>query len=52
MLLAFILHVRLVLKWSPKQVSRLTVLVTASFFVTAFAVMAWAGRFTHAELFS
>lgn len=52
MLLAFILHVRLVLKWSPKQVSRLTVLVTASFFITAFAVMAWAGRFTHAELFS
>ncbi len=52
MLLAFILHVRLVLKWSPKQVSRLTVLVTASFLVTAFVVMAFAGRFTHAELFS
>lgn len=51
-LLAFILYVRLVLQWSPKQVSRLTVLVTASFFVTVFAVMAWAGRFTHAELFS
>jgi len=41
-----------VLKWSPRQVSRLTVLVTASFFVTVFAVMAWAGRITHAELFS
>ncbi len=51
-LLAFILHVRLVLRWSPKQVSRLTVLVTASFFVAVFAVMAVAGRLTHAELFS
>lgn len=51
-LLACILHARLVLKWSPRQVSRLTVLVTASFFVTVFAVMAWAGRITHAELFS
>jgi len=52
LLLACILHVRLVLKWSPKQVSRLTVFVTASFFVSVFVVMAWAGRLTHAELFS
>lgn len=50
-LLAFILHVRLVLKWSPKKISRLTVLVTASFFATIFAVMALAGRLTHAEIF-
>lgn len=52
MLLAFILHVRLVLRWSPKQVSRLTVLVTGSFFVTVFVVLAVAGRLTHAELWS
>ncbi len=51
-LLAGILHARLVLKWSPKQVSRLTVFVTASFFVTVFVVMAWAGRLTHAALVS
>ena len=49
-LLAFILHVRLVLHWSPKQVSRLTVLVTASYFVTVFLVMLLAGRLNHAEL--
>ena len=51
-LLAFILHVRLVLRWSPKQVSRLTVLVTGSFFITVFVVLAFAGRLTHAELWS
>ncbi len=49
-LLAFILHVRLVLRWSPKQVSRLTVVVTASYFVTVFIVMVLAGRLNHAEL--
>jgi ABC-type transport system involved in cytochrome c biogenesis permease subunit len=51
-LLACILHVRLVLRWSPKQVSRLTVLVTGSFFITVFVVLAFAGRLTHAELWS
>jgi len=49
-LLAFILHVRLVLRWSPKQVSRLTVVVTASYFVTIFVVLVLAGRLNHAEL--
>jgi ABC-type uncharacterized transport system permease subunit len=51
-LLACILHVRLVLRWSPKQVSRLTVLVTASYFITIFLVLAFAGQVTHAELWS
>lgn len=51
-LLAFILHSRLVLRWSPKQISRLTVLVTGSFFVAIFVVLAVAGRLTHAELWS
>jgi ABC-type uncharacterized transport system permease subunit len=51
-LLACILHVRLVLRWSPKQVSRLTVLVTASYFITVFLVLALAGQVTHAELWS
>lgn len=50
LLLAFILHVRLVLRWSPKQVSRLTVLVTASYFATIFLVLILAGRLNHAEL--
>ncbi len=50
LLLAGILHARLVLKWSPRQVSRLTVLVTGSFFAAIFAVMVAAGRLTHAEL--
>lgn len=51
-LLACILHVRLVLRWSPKQVSRLTVVVTASYFITVFLVLAFAGQVTHAELWS
>ena len=51
-LLACILHVRLVLRWSPKQVSRLTVLVTAGYFITVFLVLALAGQVTHAELWS
>jgi ABC-type transport system involved in cytochrome c biogenesis permease subunit len=50
LLLAFILHVRLVLKWSPKQVSRLTVIVTGSFFVSVFTVLLLAGRLTHVNL--
>lgn len=52
LLLACILHARLVLGWSPKRVSRFTVLVTASFFVSVFIVMAIAGRITHALLWS
>jgi hypothetical protein len=51
-LLACILHVRLVLKWSPKRMSRLTVLVTALFFVSEFVVFVLAGRLTHASLWS
>ena len=49
-LLAFILNTRLVLRWSAKQVSRLTVIVTAWFFITVFVVMAFAGRFAHTSL--
>lgn len=49
-LLAFILNARLVLRWSAKQVSRLTVIVTAWFFITVFVVMAFAGRFAHTTL--
>ena len=52
LLLACILHVRLVLKWSPKQLSRLTVAVTASFFISVFVVFVVAGRLTHASLWS
>lgn len=52
LLLACILHARLVLGWSPKRVSRFTILVTASFFVSVFVVMAMAGRITHASLWS
>jgi ABC-type transport system involved in cytochrome c biogenesis permease subunit len=51
-LLALILHARLILRWSPKRVSKLTVFVTASFFISVFAVMALAGRITHADLWS
>jgi ABC-type transport system involved in cytochrome c biogenesis permease subunit len=52
LLLACILHARLVLGWSPKRVSRFTILVTASFFASVFVVMAMAGRITHASLWS
>lgn len=52
LLLACILHVRLVLKWSPKKMSRLTVAVTALFFVSEFVVFVLAGRLTHASLWS
>jgi ABC-type transport system involved in cytochrome c biogenesis permease subunit len=51
-LLAVILYARMVLGWSPKRVSRLTVLVTATFFATILVVMVVAGRLTHAELWS
>jgi ABC-type transport system involved in cytochrome c biogenesis permease subunit len=49
-LLAFLLHIRLVLRWSPKQVSRLTVIVTAWYFTTVFVVVALSGSLTHTEL--
>lgn len=52
LLLAGILHARLVLEWSPRRVSRFTVVVTASFFISVFVVMAMAGRITHALLWS
>jgi ABC-type transport system involved in cytochrome c biogenesis permease subunit len=51
-LLAAILHARLVLRWSPRRVSKLTVYVTASFLVSVFAVLALAGRLTHAPFWS
>jgi ABC-type transport system involved in cytochrome c biogenesis permease subunit len=50
LLLGSILHARLVLEWSPKRISRFTVIVTASFFVSVFVVMTMAGRLTHALL--
>jgi ABC-type transport system involved in cytochrome c biogenesis permease subunit len=49
-LLALILHARLIMHWSPKRVSKLTILVMGSFFMFAFMVMALAGRITHASL--
>jgi len=49
-LLALILHARLVMRWSPKRVSKLTVLVTASFLMFVFLVIAVAGRINHASL--
>jgi|GEM_PF-2037563 len=51
-LLACVLHARLVLQWSPKRVSRLTVCITASFVISVFLVFAFAGRLTHASLVS
>ena len=51
-LLACVLHARLVLQWSPKRMSRLTVFVTASFVISVFLVFALAGRLTHASLWS
>jgi ABC-type transport system involved in cytochrome c biogenesis permease subunit len=49
-LLALILHVRMVLGWSPKRVSRITVVVTGAFFASVFIVMALSGRVNHASL--
>jgi ABC-type uncharacterized transport system permease subunit len=50
LLLALILHARVIMRWSPKRVSKLTILVTGSFLMFAFVVMALAGRITHASL--
>ncbi len=49
-LLGLILHARIILGWSPRRISRLTVAVMASFFVVVFLAMAFAGRITHARL--
>jgi ABC-type uncharacterized transport system permease subunit len=49
-LLALILHARLVMRWSPKRVSKLTILVTGSFLMFAFSVLALSGRINHASL--
>jgi ABC-type transport system involved in cytochrome c biogenesis permease subunit len=49
-LLALLLHVRLVLRWSPRHVSRLTVAVTGVFFISVVVVMIWSGRLTHVTL--
>lgn len=51
-LLAAILFARLVLAWSPKRLSRLTVLVTGGFILSVFLVLIVAGRMTHASLWS
>jgi ABC-type transport system involved in cytochrome c biogenesis permease subunit len=49
-LLAAILHARLIMHWSPKKVSRLTLLVTASYFASLFLAIVFSGRITHASL--
>ncbi|MFN4896331.1 MAG: cytochrome c biogenesis protein CcsA [Pseudomonadota bacterium] len=51
-LLAVILFVRLVLNWSPRRISRLTVLVAGSFLLSVFVVLALAGRTTHVSIWS
>lgn len=51
-LLAAILFARLVLHWSPRRVSRLTVLVAGSFLISVFAVLVLAGRTTHVSIWS
>ena len=50
--LAAILFVRIVLRWSPRKVSRLTVWVAGSFIVSVFIVLVVSGRATHAALWS
>jgi ABC-type transport system involved in cytochrome c biogenesis permease subunit len=50
LLLAAVLFVRLVLQWSPRRISRLTVVVAGSFLLSVFAVLALAGRTTHVVL--
>ena len=52
LLLAGILFVRLVLHWSPRKISRLTVMVAGSFLLSVFAVLALAGRMTHVSIWS
>lgn len=52
LLLAAILFVRLVLHWSPRKISRLTVMVAGSFLLSVFAVLALAGRMTHVSIWS
>jgi ABC-type transport system involved in cytochrome c biogenesis permease subunit len=47
LLLAVVLFVRLVLQWSPRKISRLTVVVAGSFLLSVFVVLAIAGRTTH-----
>jgi len=52
LLLAAILFVRLVLRWSPRKISRLTVVVAGSFLLSVFVVLALAGRMTHVAMWS
>jgi len=47
LLLAVVLFVRLVLQWSPRKISRLTVIVAGSFLLSVFVVLALVGRTTH-----
>jgi len=47
LLLAVVLFVRMVLQWSPRKISRLTVVVAGSFLLSVFAVLILAGRTTH-----
>lgn len=51
-LLAAILFARIVLRWSPKRVSRLTLWVAGSFIISVFIVLMVSGRVTHASLWS
>jgi ABC-type transport system involved in cytochrome c biogenesis permease subunit len=51
-LLAVILFVRLVLNWSPKKISRLTVVVAGSFLLSVFAALMVSGRASHVLIWS
>jgi ABC-type uncharacterized transport system permease subunit len=51
-LLALILFARLVLSWSPRRISRLTVFVAGGFLFSVFVALFVAGRMTHASLWS
>jgi ABC-type transport system involved in cytochrome c biogenesis permease subunit len=52
LLLAAILFARVVLRWSPRRISRLTLWVTGAFIFSVFIVLAVSGRMTHAALWS
>jgi ABC-type transport system involved in cytochrome c biogenesis permease subunit len=50
--LAAILFVRLVLNWSPKKISRLTVVVAGSFLLSVFTALMLSGRASHVVIWS
>jgi ABC-type uncharacterized transport system permease subunit len=47
-LLAFILHGRFVLRWSPRKLSRVTAFTAGVFFLSLFIVLLMDGRISHA----